>query len=461
MSRILLLLFILTSTAHANWRSSLAKGVSRNSEAIIVDLMRDGFYFSAVPVIKEYLINNRTVSARMNALIDQVVSKVGVKPLELLDPNILGRSNADSVKYIIGKRFLKDERYSKSIALLKAVSTSSEFYPYALNLLGTAYSFSKENNLAIETFKDCIANSKSSKARTGLDKKQLEINRDYCITGIARAYYAAGAYKEAELAYLDLDKSSAVWPSILLEEAWTSFYLKNYNRSLGKLVTYKAPVFENQVLPETDVLTALTYLEMCLYDDARKAAESYYSSMMKPVRSLRSFLLSKRKNYNYFYSLMASVEDGKRPGSGLLTRSLKSISKEPAYQEIKVRLFDVSDEYKRARGLGSRGSARILRGLAAESLRTQKTILGSYVRSRLLRKYAELYQAFVDMSYIKLEILSRKKERLYKSLGGQDSGKRGDVKYLDRNDKQYFWDFNGEFWADELGDYVFALKSEC
>ena len=27
--------------------------------------------------------------------------------------------------------------------------------------------------------------------------------------------------------------------------------------------------------------------------------------------------------------------------------------------------------------------------------------------------------------------------------------------------KQYFWNFNGEFWADELGDHVFSLKSEC
>jgi hypothetical protein len=44
----------------------------------------------------------------------------------------------------------------------------------------------------------------------------------------------------------------------------------------------------------------------------------------------------------------------------------------------------------------------------------------------------------------------------------RDSGRaRGDVAYLRRTDKQYFWTFNGEFWADELGDYVFSLKSEC
>ena len=64
------------------------------------------------------------------------------------------------------------------------------------------------------------------------------------------------------------------------------------------------------------------------------------------------------------------------------------------------------------------------------------------------------------MSYIKLEMLSQKKRRLYEQA---DNGKRqrGDIQYLPRNEKQYFWDFNGEFWADELGDYVFALRSEC
>ena len=68
----------------------------------------------------------------------------------------------------------------------------------------------------------------------------------------------------------------------------------------------------------------------------------------------------------------------------------------------------------------------------------------------------------VDMSYIKLEVLSRLRSEI---LGDNDEPilerKRGDVKYLKRNDKQYFWSFNREFWADELGAYVFALRSEC
>ena len=64
-----------------------------------------------------------------------------------------------------------------------------------------------------------------------------------------------------------------------------------------------------------------------------------------------------------------------------------------------------------------------------------------------------------DMSYIKLEVIRFKKRELYQLANNNRS--RGDIVNLQRTDKQYFWDFNGEFWADELGDYVFTLKSEC
>ena len=90
-----------------------------------------------------------------------------------------------------------------------------------------------------------------------------------------------------------------------------------------------------------------------------------------------------------------------------------------------------------------------------------RTVIGAYVRSGMISKYGELFSAFQGMSFIKLEILAQKKERLYQTDAPVGNKKRGDVKYIDRNDKQYFWTFNGEFWADELGDYVFALRSEC
>ena len=95
-----------------------------------------------------------------------------------------------------------------------------------------------------------------------------------------------------------------------------------------------------------------------------------------------------------------------------------------------------------------------------DSLFLQRDLLGAYVRKSLHIFKAQMSKSFASLSYIKLEVLKRKKTMLY-SFSGNKKRNRGDIKYLKRNEKQYFWSFNGEFWADELGDYVFALKSEC
>jgi hypothetical protein len=97
-----------------------------------------------------------------------------------------------------------------------------------------------------------------------------------------------------------------------------------------------------------------------------------------------------------------------------------------------------------------------------DSLNLQRNLIGSYIRGNLQLYAAQIVRAFEDMSYIKLEVLSKRKTELYENVtSNSDSRARGNIAHLRRSDKQYFWTFNGEFWADELGDYVFSLKSEC
>ena len=38
---------------------------------------------------------------------------------------------------------------------------------------------------------------------------------------------------------------------------------------------------------------------------------------------------------------------------------------------------------------------------------------------------------------------------------------RGSDSNVSRKSNQYFFDFNGSFWADELGDYSFGLQTAC
>jgi hypothetical protein len=57
-------------------------------------------------------------------------------------------------------------------------------------------------------------------------------------------------------------------------------------------------------------------------------------------------------------------------------------------------------------------------------------------------------------------MLGRAKHRLVYQRPGDAERNRGNVIPTRRGD-QYYWSFNGEFWDDELGDYIFGLESEC
>ena len=428
---------------------------------LIIEISEDGYYFSLIPWVKEYLAKYNKVDSDLDRSIDHVMNAVGVKTFESLPESMLKKVNSPNVRYILAKRYLSASNYSAVEGILSKVEAKHPAYPFVTHLLGVNYSHKGDYKGAVAAFNDCVNASEKRISKIDDDsyRNQMGQNKDYCLAGIARAYYGMGEYKQAELSYIDIPKESIIWPTILFEEAWNSFQLKNYNRTLGKLVTYKAPVMDFVFNPEVEVLKAISYLKMCLYDDARSIADDFYSIHNKKSEDLRKFILRHGKNYKYYYELMANFESGKEPTDAYVLRSLKSIQKDGAYLELRASLTNAIKEYKRIQNLPKSNLKNQMMRNIRTVLDEYKSTLGAYVRSSMVTKYAEFFRAFQDMSYIKLEVLAQRKEQLYKNETQNRS--RGDLKYIERNDKQYFWNFNGEFWADELGDYVFALRSEC
>ena len=430
---------------------------------LVLELVDAKMYYSAIPYMKEFLARSQSrLDSRLEKAFDEMLSYTGTKQFEVLPIKYLKKSSSNNIKYILAKKLLNKQSTTRSaVKLAEDINPNHPVFPYATHLLGAAYANLGAKNNALKNYNDCI---RSSRSRLGNDvkayqKQQLLLNEQYCVLGRARVKFADKDFKDANLIYLDIQKSSPIWPEILIEEAWNSYYLKNYNRTLGKLVTYKAPFLDYIFNPEVEVLNALTYLKMCLYSDAKKIADDFYSEYLKPTRQLRLILKRKNRDYNYFYRLMADFERVGGKSGRLTDRLLKSISREGAFKEIKASYVEASEELSRVKKIDNSTLRRALLSNLAEVIKTQRRILGAFVKGRMVGKYADLYKAFEGISYIKLEVLQQRKDRLYRF--DEKKRARGDVKYIQRNEKQYFWDFNGEFWADELGDYVFALKSEC
>jgi len=467
-SKIFLSLFI-TTTAFASYesaekiygRGSLSQNGFRNT---IIELVDSGYHFSAVPWMKNFLVqNSRPLDGELERAFDKMISVTGVKPFETLPEEILSRSRSGNVRYILAKRLMKKGKDQEALDHLNKVGPEHPAYAYILHMKAAVHASMGKNKDAESYFRDCVRVSErqSENAKSVLQQNQFKLNRDFCLAGIARAQFGDRHHAQAELNYLDIQKSSFVWPEILFEEAWASYYVKNYNRTLGKLVTYKAPVFKFVFKPEVEVLKALAYMKLCLHEDTSKTVDDFYDEFYNPAKDLRKFLNSRGKDYKYYYHLMSDHEADKSMPLPIISNILSSIQKEGAFIEMKGALFSAMTEYNELRKKRSSKFRNSLSNNLKVTIDDYRTVLGAYIRTGMVSKYAELYTAFEGMSYIKLETLASKKERLYRTDSPNDGRKRGDIKYIQRNDKQYFWNFNGEFWADELGDYVFALRSEC
>lgn len=431
---------------------------------MVIELVEDNHPFAAIPFMKEFLTQNRaTLDDELDRAFEQMIARTGVRPFETLQDPVLEQSRSSIVRYILAKKHFRRGRYQETLQELMKVSSEHPVYPFAMHLKASTEALLGKLGEAELDFKECVDLSRKryNAESNPVKLRQLLFNRDSCVAGLARSAFNRGRYKDADLLYLDIAKSSYIWPDILFEEAWSSYHSQNYNRTLGKLVSYKAPVFDFIFNPEIDVLRSLAYLRLCLYGDANKIVEDFYEQWMAPSKELRSFIVSHGRDYNYYYKLLTTFERERTSRDFLMNSLMLSVVKDPAWQEMKQSLIDAVGEFNGIRegAEGNRFKALLLRNLKSV-VDDYQDLLGSYAKGQFDDKYNTLSRAFQDLSYIKLEVLARRKQALYDDTapGGK---KRGDVKYIERNDKQYFWDFNGEFWADELGDYVFALRSEC
>ncbi len=428
------------------------------------ELVKEGYYFSAIPFIKEFMFYSGKIQGeQLNNILETIIANVGTKQFEVLDEQLLSKSTAPSIRYILAKKLFRNQKYDQTLNLVKSdIPGNSPIKPFTLMLKGSVESILKKYPDAKVTFRLCMdsANSRKSDAETEWDKRQLELVRDYCQVGIARTEFASGNFTAANLAYLDISKKSLVWPEILFEEAWNSFWNKDYNRTLGKLVTYKAPIFATFFNPEIDVLNALTFMEMCLFEDAKKTVDKFYEVYGKDIEQVNKYLEDNGNNYKVYYFAAKDVQENKPQANDLMMNLLKAVVRDPAYGELQEAFNKSGRELEKIKSLPESGLKAALSSNLFNALTLQRDMIGSFVRAGLLTHKNKIDKSFLDMTNIKLEILGRLKQETYAAVT-EEKRERGDVKYVERTSKQYFWTFNGEFWADELGDYVFALKSEC
>ena len=388
-------------------------------------------------------------------------------------------TNRGAFYYSLAKEALLGGDSVKALEYLKGINSSSPLWPYSLQLSGTAHALLGQNFEAIRDFKGCATDAARIKSRRNLQLLHVE-NAEHevadlkarCQAGEARTLYQMEKFADAERVFDWVPKASFVWPDILFEQAWNSFSRSQLNRTLGRLVSYKSPTLGFVFNSEVDVLRAQTYLALCLYRDANQAIQDFHTKYTPIGEEIKDYVERHSSHLPEFYNLGKKVLKAPLDTDNGFNHVVNRFVRGAYFQNLVFNDSQLKKEHEKIWKLDraqsgvshqlGHGFPGFLDQVSHWRSRTIQLLGGAYVKNSLMDYHAALIEDFEKISFIKLEMLKDAKEKLMgvEHPVQEQQRARGNKKPV-RRDDQYEWSFIGEFWFDELGDYVFALESEC
>jgi tetratricopeptide (TPR) repeat protein len=365
-------------------------------------------------------------------------------PLEVLN----------KINYIVGVVSYRKNKRDDAVSFLTSVPADSTFYARARYLLAVIQARQGENDKAVESFSEVLKLKNGPKLSYG----ELTDIQQLAQLGLARVYFGMGRYGDAVKAYDAVPRFSEYWDEALFENGWARFQNEDQGGALGSLQALHAPQFAGSFQPESWILKATVYYFNCLYDDA-KAALDGFEKVYLPINEKLKPLIEADKGNEFYFNLLAK-------DSETLPRSVKN------YLVANKRLVGFKayiDELAREKQLVSESS----------------TFKGSKLQGELLSAIDQSRDLAVQMTG---NFVKRRLDDASKTIAGFDSQKeiirfevaKGETSLLETRFDQKkqlkdqgiwrpsmpgtnweYWQFQGEFWLDEIGYYQYTLKRGC
>lgn len=381
------------------------------------------------------------------------------------------------------EKLLKGD-YSGAITNASQVQSNHPLYPVALQLKAAAETMLNQSAAAIRDFAECakraeqrndedegeIAGSLQAKWNSLKENSARDL-KARCIAGQARVLYETGKFDDADRMYDQIPKASFVWTDTLFEHAWNSYARDEFNRTLGKLVSYKSPALQFSFNTEVDVLMAQSYMALCIYPDASRIIEDFTKTYGGVAKEVKNFVDANPSDLRPYYNLGKEALAQKLHTDRKLYRFMNRFVRSPYFEALSLSEARVAAEKVAIQRLDSSrpetstgmsaGFPGFLNLVLDWRVRSIELLGGIFVKNSMIDYHQVLISDFEKMQFMKIDLLSHMKQKLMEpELATSMERNRGNRIPVRRND-QLLWTFNGEFWNDEIGDYVFALESEC
>ena len=276
-------------------------------------------------------------------------------------------------------------------------------------------------------------------------------------------------YSDAIKYYGRIPRSSPNFIEAVFESSWAFFMMEKPNNTLGNLFTIHSPFFKKRFYPESYLLQSLTYLRMCLYDRTRESLNIFKENYDPILKQLEGLVELGKKDSLDFYNLVVKHSKGKlkkfKKSHFLLTMLAETDYFKQSIltvENAKDELFAIKENFRSVKYKDFKKSLNnYINKLRKFTVKNNADNLVFILQSHL----DSLNDLYDQAKMIEAEMMLGKIETLRKKLNIKTTSNKkvfiGGMEELKIDQKLEYWPFEGEYWEDELGGYIFNINSQC
>ncbi|GDX78427.1 hypothetical protein LBMAG42_02380 [Deltaproteobacteria bacterium] len=388
------------------------------------------------------------------------------KVVAKISPDDYPKSARNQLYYLLGVQLYEQDKLSEAKKMLGQVSEKSDLYTRAAYLIGVIDNKQGKLKSAVRSFSE-VAKS-SVEAPTLQELEQLDRLRELSVLNIARIYYGIAQYDQAKEYYSQVPRDSVYWAEAQFEGAWTAFMLSDLNYTLGEILTVDSPYYADvEFIPEATVLRALTYFNLCEYEDVNRTLLDFEQTYTPIHQELKDVL----KTY--------SSEEGKALADQAYERYFEgkgeTVLPKPLFTRLlrdqqlsglvsHLALLDKEEELIKSQKSQWKGAVgEELIKIIADSRERLKTRAGKALLRNMVTLAKQLGDLIGQAQIIRFEVVDAQREGyIYAQshIDLKDTSKGQNIDFA-TSPKFIYWPFNGEYWKDELGWYHYTEQAKC
>lgn len=401
--------------------------------------------------------------------------------------------------------------YAKSLYVKAVVHVIQKDYPLAqrtfreIEALPTTYSDFGEASKVKEMTKLAIG---QFLYKAGYDAPTPEQRRRYML--------------EAIKSYDTVDRETQSWVQALFQKTWASMLIGNNATALGTVHTLRSPFFAEQFLPELGLIESITWFKLCKYDVTKESIDGFVGRYQPMLDSVKAYLDANRQadpertyldvlfQYKYrmgfsdpaaaetvgdysaafgavdsektrdyidsFRRVLAGGEAESEFKARLLPLPVLTnvLVNDRAFRDAHSSVLSVRRELLRLRslpaafqqsGVGGRYGTTLDRLLTAGQRQAGRAAVET-----LQRTGEYLNELIGSARTIQFELADAERQRaedlekfgISEQQFVRDREAVEAANYIEAvASDEYYWPFQGEYWKDELGYYLYTVITEC